>query len=109
MACSIANNAFLYIGVDNILNHYHIRIISSTVELTKWILIPLLIIDFKAGSKVWVRCLGVIEGHPEGFTELDGLWRPGAAFFQIGFTQKGSAHSCSNFGGKIPNGVPANS
>ena len=24
-------------------------------------------------------------------------------------TQKGSAHSCSNFGGKIQNGVPANS
>ena len=64
---------------------------------------------FKAGSKVWVRYLGVIEGHPEGFAIRDGLWRPGGAFFQIGFAQKGSAHSCSNFGGRIQNGVPANS
>ena len=44
----------------------------------------------------------------------DGLWRPGEAFYQIGLsdesspvtTQKGSAHSCSDFGGKIQNGVP---
>ena len=40
---------------------------------------------FKAGSKVWVRYLGVIEGHPEGFAIRDGLWRPGGAFFQTGF------------------------
>ena len=27
---------------------------------------------FKVGSKVWVRYLGVIEGHPEGFAIRDG-------------------------------------
>ena len=40
---------------------------------------------FKAGSKVWVRYLGVIEGHPKGVAIRDGLWRPGGAFFQTGF------------------------
>ena len=40
---------------------------------------------FKVGSKVWVRYLGVIEGHPEGVAIRDGLWRPGGAFFQTGF------------------------
>ena len=40
---------------------------------------------FKVGSKVWVRYLGVIKGHREGVAIRDGLWRPGGAFFQIGF------------------------
>ena len=40
---------------------------------------------FKVGSKVWVRYLGVIKGHPEGFAIRDGLCRPGGAFFQTGF------------------------
>ena len=40
---------------------------------------------FKVGSKVWVRYLGVIEGHTEGVSVWDGLWRPGEAFLQIGF------------------------
>ena len=39
----------------------------------------------KVGSKVWVKYLGVIEGHPEGVAIRDGLWRPGGAFFQTGF------------------------
>ena len=51
---------------------------------------------FKAGSKVWVRYLGVIEGHPEGFAIRDGLWRPGGAFFQIGLGCVMSHHLSSH-------------
>ena len=46
--------------------------------------VPMALEAFKAGSKVWVRCLRVIEGHTEGVAIRDGLWRPGGAFFQIG-------------------------
>ena len=46
---------------------------------------PLALAAFKVGSKVWVRYFRVIEGHPEGDSVWDGLWRPGGAFFQIGF------------------------
>ena len=46
---------------------------------------PLVLEAFKVGSKVWVRCIRVIEGHTEGVSVWDGLWRPGGAFFQIGF------------------------
>ena len=42
----------------------------------------------------------------------DGLWRPAEAFFQIGLgcvmSHQHTVYSCSNFGGKIQNGVPAN-
>ena len=34
---------------------------------------------FKVGSKVWVRYLRVIEGHPEGVAVWDSLWRQGGA------------------------------
>ena len=47
---------------------------------------------FKVGSKVWVRCLRVIEGHTEGVSVWDGLWRPGGAFFHIGFSLVMSHH-----------------
>ena len=47
--------------------------------------VPMASEAFKAGSKVWVRCLRVIEGHTEGVSVWDGLWRPEGAFFQIGF------------------------
>ena len=47
---------------------------------------------FKVGSKVWVRCLRVIEGHTEGVFVWDGLWRPGGAFFNIGFNLVMSHH-----------------
>ena len=63
------------------------------------------------GSKVLGGCIGMTLGYPGGWSVWDGLWRPGGAFFQIDCvmshhpvtTQKGSGHSCSNFGGKIKN------
>ena len=67
-------------------------------------------------SKVWVLTIRVLEVNPHWDSVWDGLWRPGGAFFQIGFGCvmshhhiNGSASSCSNFGGKIQIGVPANS
>ena len=87
------------------------------------------ITGWKRGPRAWghlgsgPRCgtgsLGEYKTPGMRQSVWDGLWRPAGAFFQIGLdcamshhpvtTQKGSAHSCSNFGGKIQNGVPANS
>ena len=36
-------------------------------------------------SKVWVLTIRVLEVNPELDSVWDGLWRPGGAFFQIGF------------------------
>ena len=37
------------------------------------------------GSKVWVLTLGILEVNSEVDSLWDGLWRPGGAFFQMGF------------------------
>ena len=77
---------------------------------------PLAPVAFKVGSKVWVRCLRVIEGHTEGDSVWDGLWRPGGAYFQIGFACVMSHHYIEGlctflfkFWREIQIGVPANS